>query len=95
MLKHSEEFLAGVIHHINTPCRWITSPWNLIFPDILCSITWAPSDDSTEPWAKQDYDVPQNKFPTPSSTLLLHPSDMPPLHVKQAEYPSKTLEREG
>lgn len=67
-----------MIHRIKTPHRWITPPWDLIFPDILHSITWVPSDDSIGPWAKRDHDVPQNKFSTPSSTFPLHPSDTSP-----------------
>lgn len=90
-LKHSEDFLTGMIHHIKTPHRWITPPWDLISPDILHSITWAPSDDSTGLWAKQDHDVPQNKISIPSSTSLLHPSNMPPLylsigHISQKDF---------
>lgn len=70
-----------MIHHNKTPHRWITPPWDLISPDILHSITRAPSDDSIGSWAKQDHDVPQNKISTPSSTSLLHPSIMPPLYL--------------
>ena len=94
-LKHSAQLLTGMIHCIKTPRRWITSPWDLIFPDILRSTTRALSDDSVGPWAKQDHDVPHNKFSTPSFPLLLHPSDMPQLYLKRAEYPRKVLEEEG
>lgn len=80
-LKHLEEFLTGMIHYIKTPHRWIMPPWDLISPDILHSITWAPSDDSIESWVKEDHDVPQNKISTPSSTSLPHSSNMPPLYL--------------